>query len=858
MANKKRIATSVAAVATAAALLLGGTFAWQSVNQTALNEASDVINPGGRLHDDFNGENKDIYVENFADEPIYARIQLSEYFEIIANYGKGDAEKSTQILGSKEDDGMYNYDTFYFDGNVDENGAVNAGGSDEEGNPYWTWQTGGSTVYMPTFNMNKDSLAADINGIYENGNVGTISDRVLNLDADDAQYSDYTDYVELGEGYEDAGTEIYDADSNNVEETDGSGTTTVDAIHTAKSTGNAMLMSMQEWINEGSNPGEYWVYDTDGWVYWAQAIEPDTATGLLLDSIELNQVMDDSWYYAINVVAQFVTADDVGKTDGTGFYVTGTEPTEEAADLLRTIGVTSVDDTPGGGSGDPVVPESPLQLTLTAAPNWYIPSTSMPTEISLSAAAAYEDSSIGDVSGVVWSISGHREDDTALSAETGGNVTLNIAPYEEGNIIVAATFTYVDDEQGINETVTEEIVVTNGPSVGTFWMYDNQTDEFVSHAPYTSGEAAELSFTTYFFPKYTGTIQPKEDAYSGEAADLLAQKYTYSLVVSNTEDTPTTIEGVTLSQNGADLTVSIAETVDQMIYIKCSLQDSMQMLFELYPQEPAAVPAPTVAMEMQGYIPKVIISDIDDADFPLTLKAYERTGGETDEEATFADTPYRTVVFSLSESEVTADSDRMYSPTYADGSLTAIYDVLNDGMPYYDEIGGGRTKFYGLKLVVTDAAGNASEEAKISWITAEGCFVAGTQVQTVQGLVNIEDIKVGDQVYSLDLTTGEKVVSTVAWVQGTRYIDATYTIYAGGEKVVTTYEHPFYVMGKEWVAAEDLAVGDVIKTVDGELTITDIVYTELDAPVQVYNFTVEGTHNYLISESGLLVHNITK
>jgi len=32
---------------------------------------------GGRLHDDFNGANKNIYVENFADEPILARIRLA-------------------------------------------------------------------------------------------------------------------------------------------------------------------------------------------------------------------------------------------------------------------------------------------------------------------------------------------------------------------------------------------------------------------------------------------------------------------------------------------------------------------------------------------------------------------------------------------------------------------------------------------------------------------------------------------------------------------------------------------------------------------------------------------------------------
>jgi len=91
MANKKVVAT-IAAVATSAALLMGGTMAWQSINQTALNEASEVVNPGGRLHDDFNGTNKDIYVENFADEPIFARIRLDEHFEIRIDDGDNNPD----------------------------------------------------------------------------------------------------------------------------------------------------------------------------------------------------------------------------------------------------------------------------------------------------------------------------------------------------------------------------------------------------------------------------------------------------------------------------------------------------------------------------------------------------------------------------------------------------------------------------------------------------------------------------------------------------------------------------------------------------------------------------------------------
>ena len=102
--KKKKVVSAIAAVATSAALLLGGTLAWQSANQVALNEASDVINPGGRLHDDFDGENKDVYVENFTDpnnggEDIFARIRLEEYFEIITNYGS-KAEKVHTLVGT--------------------------------------------------------------------------------------------------------------------------------------------------------------------------------------------------------------------------------------------------------------------------------------------------------------------------------------------------------------------------------------------------------------------------------------------------------------------------------------------------------------------------------------------------------------------------------------------------------------------------------------------------------------------------------------------------------------------------------------------------------------------------------------
>ncbi len=356
MNNKKK--KTIAAVATAAVLLLGGTFAWQSISQTALNEASDVVNPGGRLHDDFyidsNGEyNSDIYVENFADDDIFARVKLEEYMEIVMNKGLA-AETVETVVGSKtlkegataNSDATaaniydYEYVPHYFD-------------QENKTDKHWTWTTGdaesGQVYYMPTFNKNKDSLVADRNGMYVD-RIGGISDR---------RQEQYTDWKEWNAGEFDEAEAIYDADRNQNDEVgydfenltayiDEDNIITKTENHETKAVGTTnRLISIDDWMtlrDNGEDTSNYWVYDTDGsgWVYWTSPIEAGESTGLLLDKIELNHVMDDSWYYAINAVGQFVTKDDI-----TGFYdeQEGMAPSDAALDLLEEIGaVTDEDD----------------------------------------------------------------------------------------------------------------------------------------------------------------------------------------------------------------------------------------------------------------------------------------------------------------------------------------------------------------------------------------------------------------------------------------------------------------------------------------------------------------------------------
>jgi len=141
--------------------------------------------------------------------------------------------------------------------------------------------------------------------------------------------------------------------------------------------------------------------------------------------------------------------------------------------------------------------------------------------------------------------------------------------------------------------------------------------------------------------------------------------------------------------------------------------------------------------------------------------------------------------------------------------------------------------------------GNKTVNAGFTW--APGCFVAGTHIQIPNGIKYIEDIKVGDIVKSFDVGTSSTVNSKVTetYVHSDRY----YMIINGIIK--TTSVHPFYTDGK-WVEAGDLSIGDKILHVDGlEHTIDSIELS--DEPVTVYNFEVDGTHNYFAE--GYLVHN---
>jgi RHS repeat-associated protein len=158
-----------------------------------------------------------------------------------------------------------------------------------------------------------------------------------------------------------------------------------------------------------------------------------------------------------------------------------------------------------------------------------------------------------------------------------------------------------------------------------------------------------------------------------------------------------------------------------------------------------------------------------------------------------------------------------------------------------------------------------------------GCFVAGTPVHTPEGFERIENIEVGDQVWSYNLETEQWEASEVTRTFTHSFKGELVTVSYDGGSVVATDNHPFWVVsgddlgsrpqpeesgefhwtgGGAWVCAGDLREGDVLLLREGDSRTTLVASLDFrEVETTVYNFEVRGLHNYAVSNGGILVHN---
>ena len=137
------------------------------------------------------------------------------------------------------------------------------------------------------------------------------------------------------------------------------------------------------------------------------------------------------------------------------------------------------------------------------------------------------------------------------------------------------------------------------------------------------------------------------------------------------------------------------------------------------------------------------------------------------------------------------------------GVASWIWDIIGKSK----KIGNGNKKAKSIPKTT-----KAKEPSKVS---EPACFVAGTQIITIDGRINIEDIQTGDYVLAENPETGEtdykEVVRTFV-----RYKDATIHVIVNGTEIETTREHPFWVEGKGFVKAGYLLRGDILRLSSGQ------------------------------------------
>ncbi|WP_285016955.1 hypothetical protein, partial [Lactococcus garvieae] len=262
------------------------------------------VNVGGRVHDYYNRdtENKDVFVENYGERPIMARIRLSEFLE----YQRGE-EDFTPLVAGSERDNLATWITWIPSAN-NINQRADTGNSSAF-NRYaqltfgWSREGESAPWYMTTFNHDNLDLRTAA--------AGHARDYIAGSGA--------TDGTTDGATHPGDGTDAYWSSGDTFDNSAGiwpGETVTHQAAQNLRQ--QRAPMTIEQWSNllPYQQIGDFWVVDhTTGWAYWASLLEPGKASSYLLDAAELTEAIEDtvfngSYYYGIHVDSQLISPDN--------------------------------------------------------------------------------------------------------------------------------------------------------------------------------------------------------------------------------------------------------------------------------------------------------------------------------------------------------------------------------------------------------------------------------------------------------------------------------------------------------------------------------------------------------------------
>ena len=132
------------------------------------------------------------------------------------------------------------------------------------------------------------------------------------------------------------------------------------------------------------------------------------------------------------------------------------------------------------------------------------------------------------------------------------------------------------------------------------------------------------------------------------------------------------------------------------------------------------------------------------------------------------------------------------------------------------------------------------------------CFVSGTVVFTKSGMTPIEELAVGDSIWTSNSDTKKSELAAIT-VVSTQVSSRQLVIGSNCSEVHTTLNHPFLV-NEEWLPASSIQIGDSLTSIDDKKIYINKI-SRVSEDRLVYNLTLSENHNFWVGSEKFLVHN---
>ena len=190
---------------------------------------------------------------------------------------------------------------------------------------------------------------------------------------------------------------------------------------------------------------------------------------------------------------------------------------------------------------------------------------------------------------------------------------------------------------------------------------------------------------------------------------------------------------------------------------------------------------------------------------------------------------------------------------------TQLAKLLQKGMHVYGMVQGAQGAIN--KMMAGDYVGgllSGIETGINAYRFMQSCFTAGTRLLTRRGWVAIEQIMVGDWVWSKPENEPESSGSWQRVEETFVRLSPVLLLQVGNRTIETTAEHPVYVRGQGWLPAGAMETGQEVLGKDGEWTVVTAV--EKTRRIEtVYNCRVAEFHTYFVGgedwEFSVWAHN---